>query len=249
MFTIKKIIGSMLLLVSLVALPLGVLAEEDDFFSDAFEEESVSDDGFALDSDRDPWEGFNRKIFVFNETLDRWVLRPVSVAYQTVTPQFANDSVTHFFDNLGELTTILNDLLQLEFGQAGKALGRFAINTTLGFFGLFDVATKLGIEENKQDFGQTLAYWGVNSGPYLMLPFLGPSTVRDAGGFVADWAMSPESQLIEKDRTRYIGFVVEKVDQRADLLKAEGLIFGDKYTFIRDAYLQRRDDITGQTEE
>lgn len=242
MMTVKNIIKSVALVVALIGLPSGALAE-DDFFSDAFEE-SVSDDGFALETDRDPWEGFNRKVFVFNETLDRWVLRPVSVAYQTVTPQFANDSVTHFFNNLGELTTIFNDVLQLEFGQAGKALGRFVINTTVGFLGLFDVATKLGIEENKQNFGQTLAHWGVGSGPYVMLPFLGPSTLRDTGGLVVDWAASPDAQIIEKDRTRYIGLAAEKVDQRADLLKVEGLVFGDKYTFVRDAYLQKRDDAT-----
>lgn len=244
MITVKNIMRPLVLAIALISISMNAIAEEDDFFSDAFEEESVSDDGFALEANRDPWEGVNRRVFVFNETLDRWVLRPVSIAYQTVTPQFADDSVTHFFKNLGELTTIFNDVLQLELGQAGKALGRFVINTTIGFFGLFDVATKLGIEENKQDFGQTLAHWGVSSGPYIMLPFLGPSTLRDTGGFVVDWAASPDSQIIEKDRTRYIGFATKKIDQRADLLKIEGLVFGDKYTFIRDAYLQKRDDDT-----
>lgn len=245
----NKIISLALLISGLLVFNPNIHAEEDDFFSDAFEEETVSDDGFALETNRDPWEGFNRKVFVFNETLDRWVLRPASVVYYRATPQFADDSISHFFKNLGELTTILNDLLQLEFGEAGKTLGRFLINTTIGFFGLFDVATQLGLVENKQDFGQTLAHWGVSSGPYVMLPFLGPSTVRDTGGFVVDWAMSPEAQLIEDERSRYAGFAVEKVDQRADLIKVEGLIFGDQYTFIRDAYLQNRDKVTSQSGE
>lgn len=247
MFTsnkIKTVLGCFLLAISLLVSSAWTQAEEDDFFADAFEEDAVSEDGFGLEGNRDPWEGVNRKVFVFNEALDRWVLRPVSVTYQAVTPQFADDSLTHFFDNLGELPTILNSVLQLEFGQAGKSLGRFLVNSTVGFLGFFDVATKLGIEENKQDFGQTLAHWGVRSGPYVMLPFFGPSTVRDTGGLAIDWAISPESHYISEDRARYMSFAVEKVDQRADLIRVEGLVFGDKYTFIRDAYLQTRDKIT-----
>ena len=136
----------------------------------------------AEENNPDPWEGFNRSVFEFNEVLDRNVAKPLAQGYQYITPKPVDDSVTNFFSNLEDVLVIVNDVLQLKFGQALSDTGRVLINTTVGFFGLFDVASKIGLEKHNEDFGQTLGYWGVGSGPYLVLPVLGPSTLRDAFG-------------------------------------------------------------------
>lgn len=226
----------------LLSQPAFSASAEDDFFSDAFETE-VLDDGFALPEVNDPYEGFNRKVFAFNETLDRWAFKPMARGYQAVTPRFADDSVSHFFDNVGEVKTIVNDLLQANFRQAGRDTSRFLINTTFGFFGFFDVASKFGLTRHKEDFGQTFAVWGVGQGPYLMLPFMGPSTLRDAGGLSVQWSMSTTRYLIEEEPAQYGLFALDVLDTRADLIQVESLVFGDRYTFLRDAYLQRREHL------
>lgn len=134
----------------------------------------------------DPWEGFNRRMYYFNAKADEYVLLPIVNGYQTITPDFMEDGVSNFFDNLGEIPTFLNSVFQLKGGVAVKTLGRFAVNTTVGVFGLFDVATPIGIDEQDEDFGQTLGYWGAEPGPYIVLPLLGPSSVRDATGTAVD---------------------------------------------------------------
>jgi phospholipid-binding lipoprotein MlaA len=188
----------------------------------------------------DPWEPFNRKVFTFNDYLDRYFLKPVAKGYETVTPQFLEDGVHHMFSNLGEISNFLNSLLQAKFKNTAESGGRFAVNSTIGLLGFFDVASKIGMQEHAEDFGQTLGYWGVHSGPYLVVPLLGSRTVRDGFGSVADTYSDPLPPAIDHVPTRNEVLGVRVIDSRAQLLKAEELISGDRYIFIRDAYLQRR---------
>ncbi len=187
----------------------------------------------------DPWEGFNRRVFAFNEVVDRAVLKPVARGYRTVTPQPVQTGVGNFFSNLGELRTALNSLLQGKPGNAGIATSRFVINSTVGIAGLWDFATHMGITGRDEDFGQTLGVWGVTEGPYLVLPFLGPSTVRDTVGQPVD-TMTYPVYYVDDDAVRYGLTALRIVDMRAGFLDQEALIRGDRYVFIRDAYLQRR---------
>jgi phospholipid-binding lipoprotein MlaA len=191
---------------------------------------------------RDPWEGFNRASYKFNDALDRAVAKPVAKGYKKVTPRVMRTGVSNFFSNLGTITTIANDLLQGKVKQAGRDSGRFLLNSTIGLAGLFDPASAAGMERNNEDFGQTLGKWGVKSGPYLMLPILGPSTVRDSIARVPDQFTNPINYL-EDDSTRYILRGVEFLDLRADLLSLDDQIERsyDKYAFIRNAWLQRRE--------
>ncbi len=188
----------------------------------------------------DPWEGWNRKVNKFNDFADRYVLKPVAKAYQAVTPEFVDVSVTNFFHNLREPITIVNDVFQLKLMQAGADSSRFLINSSLGLVGLFDVASGLGLPRNQEDFGQSLGYWGVGPGPYVELPFLGPSNVRDAFGMVPDIYTYP-LLYVDEVSTRYVATSLRVTDLRADLLEAEGLITGDRYIFLRDSFLQRRE--------
>lgn len=139
----------------------------------------------------DPYEGFNRKMFAFNTGVDKYALKPASTAYKTVTPEFARDRVSDFLSNLRAPITFANDVLQAEPERAGTTFSRFTINTTIGLLGLWDAASHMGIDGHKEDFGQTLAVWGVESGPYLVMPFLGPTTPRDLLGFGVDRAIDP----------------------------------------------------------
>lgn len=189
----------------------------------------------------DPWESFNRSIFEFNEFADRIAVKPVAVFYDDHTPRQVNDGVTHFFDNLSEITTFFNSVLQWKPRKAGNASVRFLLNSTVGLAGVFDVATKVGLESDREDFGQTLAHWGMSSGPYLVLPIFGPSTVRDAGGRLGDYLASPKTSSSIDDTTSWTFTAVDAVDTRADLLKAEEFVMGDRYLFLRDAYLSRRE--------
>ncbi|MFW3616250.1 MlaA family lipoprotein [Billgrantia antri] len=187
----------------------------------------------------DPWEGFNRQVFSFNEAIDRTVLKPVARGYRAVTPQPVQTGVGNFFSNLGEIRTTLNSLLQGKPANAGLSTSRFLINTTVGIAGLWDFATHMGITADEEDFGQTLGVWGVGEGPYLVLPLLGPSTVRDTSGLPLDAYTYPLT-YVEDDKVRYGLTALRIVDVRAGFLDQEELIRGDRYVFIRDAYLQRR---------
>lgn len=192
-------------------------------------------------SDPDPWEGFNRKMFALNEQLDRYLLKPLAKGYRFITPEPVDQSVTHFFSNIDDVVVIVNDLAQLKLGQAASDTARFLVNTTVGFFGIFDVATHIGLPKHHEDFGQTLGYWGVGTGPYLMLPFLGPSTVRDFGGEILEYSADLSYlSLGVSDEEGYAAAGLYGIDLRAALLDSEGLITGDRYTFIRSFYLQRR---------
>ena len=191
--------------------------------------------------DRDPWEGFNRAVFRFNDTMDRWVLKPVATSYRQITPIFMQRGIGNFFGNLREVTNSFNSVLQWKWGQAGNDAGRFVVNTTVGVAGLFDVAQHWGLEANDgEDFGQTLAVWGVPSGPYVVLPLLGPSTVRDVPGRAVDVYTDP-MYYIDHDPTKYVFVFTDLVQTRASLLEAESLLKGDRYVLLRDAYLQRRE--------
>lgn len=187
----------------------------------------------------DPWEGFNRKVFAFNDVVDRYALKPVARGYRFITPDPVETGVGNFFSNLGEIRTTLNSLLQGEGGNAGVSTGRFLINTTVGIGGLFDVATRMDITGREEDFGQTLGAWGVGEGAYLVLPLLGPSTVRDTAGLPVDAYTYPLT-YVEDDTVRYGLRALQIIDARAGLLDQEALIRGDRYSFIRDAYLQQR---------
>lgn len=189
----------------------------------------------------DPWEGYNRKAHAFNDTLDRYLLKPTAKGYRAIAPDLVEEGVANFFDNLFEIRNVVNDLLQGQFAQAGKDSGRFLINTTIGIAGLFDVARHLGIEASDgEDFGQTLSVWGVGQGPYVVLPFFGPSTLRDTFGMPVNSYLNPVG-YVDHVPTRNTLYGASVIDTRTALLDAEVLISGDPYIFTRDAYLQRRD--------
>jgi len=188
----------------------------------------------------DPWEGFNRKVYAFNDKLDK-VVRPVAVAYDKVMPDPFQRGVGNFFKNLDAPVTVVNELLQGKFKEGGTSIGRFLINSTLGVLGFFDVATKMGIPFYQEDLGQTLATWGYKNSRYLVLPILGPSTVRDGVTGYADTYYHP-LYIYVRDENEYWPLVVRGVDQRARLLsKDEELKKAyDPYVLMRDAWLQHR---------
>jgi len=190
-------------------------------------------------SDADPWEGVNRPIFAFNDVLDTYALKPLAQGYQFITPGVVQDGIHNVFNNLGEVKNLANDVLQAKFHSAGVDTSRFLLNSTIGLVGLIDVATPMGLQRSDEDFGQTLGYWGVNSGPYLVLPFLGPSPLRDAPAILSD-AYAYPVRYIGDVPTRNSLYVLGVIDGRAQYLTAEKLMTGDKYTFIRSAYLQSR---------
>ncbi len=192
-------------------------------------------------SDIDPWEGWNRKVQTFNDNLDEYAMKPVAKGYRWVMPTFADQGVTNFFSNIDDIGVALNDLLQGKFGQAGEDTGRFLLNSTIGLAGFIDVADRVDLEKHDEDFGQTLGVWGVPMGPYLVLPFFGPSSPRGVGGLMGDAAMNPISYL---GTGVSIGlFALNAIDTRADYLNMEKIATEaaiDRYSFFRDAYLSRR---------
>jgi phospholipid-binding lipoprotein MlaA len=196
----------------------------------------------ATPDPRDPWESFNRASFKFNDSLDRAVLRPTARAYVKVTPRLVRTGISNFFDNLETVNTLINDALQGKMRAAGTDTARLLLNSTLGLGGLFDPATAAGLDKNDEDFGQTLGAWGVRSGPYLMLPLLGPSTMRDTVARGVDQFADP-NQYLEDDSTRFTITAVEIVDLRAGLLELDAQLAQsyDRYAFVRNAWLQRRE--------
>jgi phospholipid-binding lipoprotein MlaA len=190
-------------------------------------------------ADDDRFENLNRKVFYVNDRLDHYALRPAAVTYKKLMPNPLEKGVENIFSNLDEVTNVLNDLLQGKFSQAAHDSGRFLLNTTIGIGGIFDVAERAGLEKSDgEDFGQTLAVWGVGEGPYLMLPLIGPSTLRDAPSKFVDSITSPFS-YVDDVRTRNTARGVDLLAKRAGLLEIDRVISGDKYLFVRDVYLQR----------
>ncbi|MCB1682976.1 MAG: VacJ family lipoprotein, partial [Pseudomonadales bacterium] len=187
--------------------------------------------------DPDPWIGLNRGIHRVNDRMDSWILRPIARGYHWVVPDPVEDGVSNFFDNLQSPGIALNQILQGKPGPAANDLGRFLVNTTLGIGGLFDVASRFGMPQHEEDFGQTLAVWGIPEGPFFMIPVRGPSTVTYAVGMIGDAFTNPIG-FIDNVRVRNSLYGLYFIDLRARLLSAEDLITGDEYLFIRDAYLQ-----------
>ena len=191
---------------------------------------------------RDPWERMNRATYRFNDKFDKAIAQPVARGYRKATPRFVQTGVHNFFTNLDYPIVMINDLLQGQFRPFLSDTGRFVLNTTIGLGGLLDPATDAGLDRNDRDFGQSLGKWGVNKGPYLVIPFLGPSDVRDAFGKAADSYSTPRAYI----RNRYWDYgllALEQVDLRANLLDATAALEKtyDPYAFVRNAYLQHRD--------
>jgi phospholipid-binding lipoprotein MlaA len=191
---------------------------------------------------KDQIEGFNRAMYAFNDGLDKVVIKPVAKGYDAVLPNPVRTGVTNFFGNIADLFIGVNNLLQGKVSDGGSDLGRVAVNTTVGVLGVFDVASGMGLEKHEEDFGQTFGRWGMGSGAYVVLPLLGPRTVRDTGGLVLDMATDPVA-YIDHVPTRNTLLALRVINDRANLLPAEKVIEEaalDKYSYIRDAYLQRR---------
>lgn len=202
---------------------------------------------FAQRDNVDPFIGLNRSVNDFNTSLDLAIIKPVSQTYDEFLPPVAKRGVSNFFNNLDDVKVFVNDLLQLKFRNAMHDSGRLVLNTTVGVGGLIDVATGMGLYKNDEDFGQTLGYWGVGPGPYVVLPLLGSRTVRDAIGYIPDVFLNPVF-WINDTNTRYALNGLDTVETRADFLATEELITGDEYIFVRDAYLQRREYLVADGE-
>lgn len=202
--------------------------------------------GCATTTNPDPLEGINRGVYKFNDVTDRYVAKPVATAYKTVTPSPVRKGVNNFFSNLKTITTVLNDLLQLKFTKAFSDAGRFVINSTFGIAGFIDVANMDNVDYQPEDFGQTLGHYGVGNGAYLVLPFVGPSTVRDFAGRVVDTSTSDALSVIHNKghiRSHNQARFMQLLDTRTALLDASDIADDaslDPYAFMRDAYLQRR---------
>ena len=190
----------------------------------------------SADEVNDPFEEINRKTYEFNESLDKNILKPVAEVYSNFPPK-VKKGVTNFFNNLEEVDTFINQLLQGKPKESINDLSRFVINTTIGIGGIFDVASKMGLKRHEEDFGQTLAVWGVSEGPYIMLPFLGPSTLRDTLSRPVSSFLSVTFHMTEDD----VNIALKSIDAletRERLLDVESLLSGDKYVFVKDAYIQ-----------
>lgn len=191
---------------------------------------------------KDPLEPMNRSISSFNDTVDDNLLKPVAVGYRDYTPQFVQTGVGNFFRNISDMFSTVNNGLQFKGRETAESLMRVVVNTTFGIYGLFDVATPIGLERHPEDFGQTLGYWGVPDGPYLVLPLLGPSTLRDTSVLPVEFAVDPVSNY-DNLSVRHVAVATRIVDKRASLLQATNFLSDaaiDKYSFSRDSYLQYR---------
>jgi phospholipid-binding lipoprotein MlaA len=206
--------------------------------------------GCATVDNPDPFEGMNRKVQSFNDGADRLVLKPIARGYIKITSDGVRHSVSNFYDNFAYPITIVNQFLQGKVKLGFSDLGRFVVNTTVGLLGLFDPATKIGLDHHDEDFGQTLGVWGFPSGAYIVVPLWGPATTRSGTGDIVSYFVHP-SQLIEDETIRYAYFAGWAVQARASLLETEELISRDRYLFIRDAFMQRREFLVndGQIEE
>ena len=195
---------------------------------------------FTLKTEVDPLKDINEKTHNLNQTLDLQLASPVARLYKRVTPDFVEIGITNFTRNLEDLSIALNNVLQGKVNDGFSDLIRFTINSTIGMGGFVDVASDLGFDKHDEDFGQTLAVWGVSDGPYLVIPGLGPSTMRDTLAMIPDAFLTP-LWLIDHDRTSYSLTAIDLVDTRARYLGLESVVIGDEYLFYRDAYLQSRE--------
>ena len=200
----------------------------------------VSGTGLSVDDGQnDPYENLNRKIFGFNDFVDRWLLKPVAKGYQWITPGFVDRGVSNFFDNIADVPGLINAGLQGDMRQAAVSTGRVLVNSTVGIGGLIDVATRMDLERRPEDFGQTLAVWGVAEGPYVQLPLLGGRNLRDAFAIIPDTFLNP-LYYVDDPAVRGGLTALDIVDTRADLIALETFVAGDRYSFLRDVYRQQR---------
>jgi len=194
-------------------------------------------------SKKDPWELVNRNVFSFNESIDKYAIKPITKVYEFIFPVYVRERFSNVFANVGDVYTAVNQLLQGKPKTAVEDLTRVIVNTTFGIGGIFDVATEAGLEKHSEDFGQTFGVWGIKDGPYMMLPLLGPSNVRDTVGWAFDIQTDILLTYIDNIPVRNAITGIRIVDQRSKYLSSTSLLGEaafDKYTFIRDAYIQRR---------
>ena len=201
--------------------------------------------GCASQQNKDPLEGLNRSVYKFNDVVDKAALKPIAQGYQAIAPTPVQTGVNNFFKNIRDVVTLVNELFQFKFKQAANTTGRVALNTTVGVLGIFDVHSKSGGVRTKEDFGQTLGYYGFDSGAYLVLPIFGPSSTRDGIGFVTDAFFFDPIGYINDDTTKWTTIALAIVDKRADLM--EEIDIRDKafdpYAYMRDSYLQNRENL------
>ncbi len=193
--------------------------------------------------ERDPWEGFNRGVYSFNEVMDNIIFEPIGKVYDVLTPDIIDEGVSNFFGNLGQLSVIANDLLQFKFDQAANDTVRLFLNSTIGLFGFFDISSEGGLYSSEEDFGQTLAHWGIGSGPYLVVPFFGPTTVRGATRLVVDKTLLNPITYVDDDLTIAGLLTLNYVDFKSDILSTTDLIKEaalDEYSFVKNAYFEKR---------
>ena len=193
------------------------------------------------EANNDPWENLNRKTHNFNMTLDDYVIRPIAETYDFIIPEFVQTGFSNVFDNLGAPVSAANNLIQFKPVGFITETSRFILNSTFGIFGLFDVASRLGIKERNEDFGQSLGHWGFASGPYLVIPFFGPSSARDGFALAPDYYLRPDLVRFEDNKSDLALNGLSVVNLRAGLLSISDLSGNDQYSFYRDAYLQRRE--------
>ena len=199
--------------------------------------------GCATQSNKDPIEGFNRAVYKFNDVADGAIIKPISKGYKNIAPKFVVKGINNFFNNIRDVVTVINELLQGKIEYAANDTGRVLLNSTIGLLGFIDIHSISGGERRKEDFGQTLGHWGVGQGAYLVLPFIGPSTTRDAVGFVTDTLAFDPISYINNVRGRNQVRILQFVDARTELLNASSIMDEaslDPYQFQRDAYLQYR---------
>ena len=198
----------------------------------------------AID-ERDTIEGFNRTMYSFNQGMDKVLFNPVAKFYQAITPDFIEKGISNIFNNIDDISIIANDILQLKIGQAYSDIARFVFNSTLGFAGFRDVSSQMGLEKHDEDFGQTLAVWGVGAGPYIVTPFFGPTTLRDATSLVVDdILLNPVAYLNNNDALKAGILTLNYIDIKADLLTTNELVNEaalDQYEFTKNAYFSKRE--------
>ncbi len=238
-----------LLFAGLLAVP-GPAGAEDDW-ADLEDDDWAADDPFADPAGEieDPWESWNRRVFQFNERVDQYAAKPAARGYRAATPGWFRQRVRRFFRNLDDFSSGVHGILQLEWRESGRSFGRFGLNTTLGVGGLFDVASRVELDRNPQDLGLTLAHWGVPEGPFVMLPFVGPSTVRDGAALYPDRYTSIKPYTNLDWQVRYGLTGLRLLALREDLLDLEEIITGDRYIFMRDYYLSSRRARTGEADD
>ena len=207
----------------------------------------LSNSASAQGSSYDPWIGMNQHVFAVNDYFDQLLVRPIALTYTSITPRVLQIGVGNFFDNLQDVNIAINDFLQLKIQEGISDSSRVLINSTMGVGGLVDVATNLGLDRNEEDFGQTLGAWGVETGPYLFLPVFGASNLRDSFGLIVDAVFNP-IRFLENIETRYSLYLMDELDFRSSLLAYDELIIGDRYLFVREAYVQNREYVVNDGE-